>query len=328
MKMHNCIPLESANEWKDALKNIPHSFYHTWENCNAMFKTTNFKTYLYYFEYEGIKIACPLSEREFNGYKDIVTPYGFSGFTGNKDFPEFRNYWNEFVRERNYVCGYISLNPATLNETYYDDTDAFTATNLYFIDLKQSLTDIFENLDANRRKQIVNFKKAEAGFIYDRKILTDFFLNNYASFLKRINASTANYFSDETLENICSLENVYMVGAGSSGKTEAVYIFGYTQYEGNCLFNVATPEGRQHSPLLFWSGLKYFRSKKIPLMNLGGGLKEDDNVAMSKERFGAYKLPFVNLKQVYDESSYEKLCNERSIKPADRNGYFPAYRKN
>jgi len=63
-------------------------------------------------------------------------------------------------------------------------------------------------------------------------------------------------------------------------------------------------------------------------MNLGGGLREDDSIAMSKERFGAYKLPFVNLKQVYNSNVYEKLCAEVKADPDDRNGYFPAYRKN
>ena len=63
-------------------------------------------------------------------------------------------------------------------------------------------------------------------------------------------------------------------------------------------------------------------------MNLGGGINEDDNVALSKERFGAYKLPFNNLKQVYDEDIYNKLCHEKGIDAIDRTGYFPAYRKN
>lgn len=328
MKIHNCIPLDSYDEWKDILKDIPHSFYHTQENCYAMSKTTHYDTYLYLFEHNGFKIVCPLSERDYNGFTDIVTPYGFSGFSGVRDFPEFKSYWNEFVNEKKYVCGYISLNPSTVNETYFDSDDAFISTNLYFIDLRKSLTELFENLDANRRKQIVNFKKAEAGFVYDRKILTEFLLNNYSDYLKRIKASSANYFSEETLREICTQDNVYMVGAGRSDKIEAVYIFGYTKFEGNCLLNVATFEGRQYSPLLLWSGLKFFRTKKIPVMNLGGGLNEDDNVALSKERFGAYKLPFMNLKQIYDEDIYSKLCHEKGIDATDRSGYFPAYRKN
>ncbi len=325
--MHSLIPLESESEWKDALKDIRHSFYHTRESCYAMHLTTGYRTYLYCFEHNGIRIICPVSEREFGGYTDIVTPYGFSGFAGNEDFPGFQNYWKEFVREKKYVCGYISLNPALTNSTYYSGQDAYRSTNLFYIDLKLSLTELFENLDSNRKKLIKNFRKYEAGFIYDRNILTKFFTDNYYDFLKRINASRANYFSKETLEYICSLENVYMVGAGTEGKTEAVYLFAYTGAEGLCLFNVALPEGRQFASLLLWSGLKFFRSKKIPLMNLGGGIKEDDSVALSKERFGAFKLPFYNLKEIYDPELYEKLCLQKGFKTDDKSGYFPAYRK-
>lgn len=325
--MHRCIPLDFQDEWKDALKDLKHSFFHTWENCLAMSLTTGYKTYLYLFEYDGIKIACPLSEREYSGYTDIVTPYGFSGFTGNKEYPDFIRYWKEFVREKNYVCGYLCLNSYTSDETYYNSGDAFISTNLYFIDLRKSLTDIFENLDSNRRKQLRDFKKAEASFIYDRKLLTDFLLNNFNEYLKRINASKANFFSDETLRALCSFENVFVTGAGDGGKIDAVYLFGYTEHTGDCLLNVANENGRKYSSLLFWRGLKFFKSKKINLMNLGGGNKTDDSVALSKERFGAYKLPLVNLKQIYDEDTYKKLCAEKNIIQTERDGYFPAYRK-
>ena len=327
MAKHTIIPLDSPDEWKNALKGIRHSYYHTWENSYSMNLTTGNRTFLYLFENGNDRIICPLSERSFKGYTDLVTPYGFSGFAGTSEYPEFKNYWNEFTAEKKYVCGYISLNPLTENDTYYNHEDSYRTTNLYFINLRLSLTELFENLDSNRKKQIKNFKKAEAEFIYDRGSLIKFFTDNYHGFLKRINASAANYFSSETLEFICSLENVYMVGAGNRDCIEAVYIFAYTEHEGICLFNVATPEGRRHSPLLLWSGLKFFRSKKIPLMNLGGGIKEDDSVALSKERFGAYKLPFYNLKQIYDQDAYEKLCTQKGFKASDKSGYFPVYRK-
>ena len=327
MTCHRCIPLNADSEWNNALKGIKHSFAHTRENCYAMSLTTGFETFLYCFENENVKIICPVAERKYNGYTDIVTPYGFSGFTGNADCHEFTVYWNEFVREKKYVCGYISMNPLLQNDTYFKNEDSYKSTNLFFIDLNLSLTELYENLDSNRKKQIKDYKSAESKFIYDRKILTEFFLNNYYDFLKRINASAANYFSRATLEYICGLENVFMAGAGTADKIEAVYIFGYTNDIGDCLFNVATPEGREYSPLLLWCGLKFFKKKKIPVMNLGGGIKEDDSVALSKERFGAYKLPFMNLKQVYDKDVYDKLCREKGIDAADMSGYFPGYRK-
>lgn len=324
---YKCISLDSKSDWAKALNGVKHSFAHTWGNCYSMSLTTKNKTFLFSYENEEVMIICPIAEREYVGIKDIVTPYGFSGFTGNGDCKDFFNSWNDFVRKNNYVCGYISLNPLLQNDNYYDVKDAFVSTSLYFIDLRLSLTELYEKLDANRKKLIKNYRKFEAEFIYDRNLLTDFFIDNYYDFLKRINASSANYFSKETLEYLCSLENIYMVGAGTGKKIDAVYIFGHTEYIADCLFNVANAEGREYSPLLLWCGLKFFRKKKIPVLNLGGGIREDDSVALSKQRFGAYKLPFINLKQVYNKEIYESLCLKKGIDPEDRSEYFPAYRK-
>ena len=47
-----------------------------------MHLTTGFRTYLYCFETENIRIVCPIAEREFDGYIDIVTPYGFPALSG------------------------------------------------------------------------------------------------------------------------------------------------------------------------------------------------------------------------------------------------------
>jgi hypothetical protein len=106
-----CISLESPDEWKQALKGIKHSFGHTWENCYAMQLTTGFMTYLYCFENEHVRIVCPIAEREYEGYIDIVKPSGFSGFVGQGTCPDFSLHWKEFATERGYICGYIGLNP-------------------------------------------------------------------------------------------------------------------------------------------------------------------------------------------------------------------------
>ncbi|HAY32512.1 MAG TPA: hypothetical protein PK536_01060 [Ignavibacteria bacterium] len=326
MSIHRIIPSDST-EWDKTLEGINHSFAHTRQSCLAMKLTTGYNTYLYVFEKDNVIIVCPLAERKFNSYTDIVTPYGFSGFTGNGLHPDFLKYWDEFTKENNFVCGYLSQNPLFTKKDYYHSEDSYSNTNLYFLDLRQSLTELFDNLDANRKRIIKNFRQAEASFTYNKTSLTEFFISNNHNFLKSINASEANYFKRETLEYICGLENVYMAGAVEKDKIVSVYIFAHTEYSADCLFNVPLPEGRKYAPTLLWAGLKYYKSKKIPVMNLGGGLKEDDSIAMSKERFGAYKLPFINLKQIYNKNVYEKLCAEVNADKDDMNGYFPAYRR-
>lgn len=320
-----CISIDSGDMWKDALNGIPHSFYHTRDHCYAMSLTTGYETFLFCYKKDNIKIISPVAERAFKGYTDILTPYGFSGFAGNGDCPDFPEAWSEFVKKRKYVCGYLSQNPAFQNESYFVKDDVYSKASLYFIDLRKSLTELYESLDANRKRQLKNYRREEAGFVYDREKITGFFINNYHDFLNRINASSASYFTKETLEYICSLDNIFMVGAGRE-KLEAVYIFGYTEHCGECLFNVSTEEGREQTPYLLWCGLKFFRSKKIPLMSLGGGSFTNDSIDQSKQRFGSYGLPFVNLKQIYDKVVYDELC-KGSGTDLTANNYFPLYRK-
>ena len=165
------------------------------------------------------------------------------------------------------------------------------------------------------------------GYILDRAALTEFFITSYQGFTTRINASPANRFSKRTLAFLCDLDNVVMVGAGGSQSIEAVYIFGYTPYAGDCLFNVPLPEGRRHATSLLWYGVNHLKSLHIPILNLGGGVREDDSVARSKQRFGGRRLPFRCLKEVYEPGVYEKLCREVGADPKGINGYFPPYRR-
>lgn len=63
-------------------------------------------------------------------------------------------------------------------------------------------------------------------------------------------------------------------------------------------------------------------------MNLGAGVTSDDNLDLSKERFGGMRFPFKSLKQIYNKEAYKELCAEKGIDGNDLSGYFPPYRKN
>jgi len=327
MIRQDCIPLESPSAWRDALRGIKHAFAHTWESCHAMHLTTGLKTYLYCFESDNARIVCPLSERMFGPYIDTVTPYGFSGFTGIGDCPDFPHYWNEFTKKRGYVCAYVALNPLFENSTFFDTSKAYQSNSLYYLDLTLSADELLANLDRNRKRQLKDWEQIRDGLILDKAALKQFFLANYEEFITTIGASSANRFSNKTLAFLCDLDNVVMVGAGGAKAIEAVYMFVYTPYLGDCLFNVPLPEGRRHATSLLWYGVNYLKSLHIPILNLGGGVREDDSVAQSKQRFGGRRLPFRCLKEVYEPEVYEKLCREVGADPKDMNGYFPPYRR-
>ena len=326
MIKQKCIPLHSPSEWRKSLKGIKHAFAHTWENCYAMHLTTGFKSYLYCFEKDNLRIVCPIAERVFGEYTDIVTPYGFSGFVGNKDCSEFSQYWSSFVKERGYVCGYIALNPIFENNTYFRSDEVYQSNTLYVLDLTLSFDELFANLDRNRKRQLRDWEEVEANLTLDKSALTDFLVTNHPEFMRRVNASPANYFSRETLAFLCNLDNTFIVGAGRPEKIEAVHLFTYTSYLGDYLFGVPLPEKRHHATRLMWYSLNYLKSLEVPLLNLGGGVHENDSIAQSKQRFGSRRVSFRCLKQIYEPKIYEELCRQTNTDPTDMTGYFPAYR--
>jgi hypothetical protein len=321
-----CIPLESPAEWKNALEGIMHAFAHTWESCWAMHLTTGFTTYLYCLEAENVRIVCPIAEREFEGYLDIVTPYGLSGFAGNGDCAHFPRHWREFVKERAYVCGYIGLNPIFENKTYFDGNEFYSYNNIYVLDLTLNRDELFANLSMNRKRQLREWQKTFARLILEKQALKKFFLKNYLEFLHQKKAAAVYAFSHATLESLFALDNVVMVGAGQPERLEAVTVFTYTPFAADYLLNISLPECRHHSAALVWYGVNYFKSIGIPTLNLGGGVRADDKLAAFKERFGGKKLTLNCLKQIYDPGAYTALCARVGTDPADRAGYFPAYR--
>lgn len=326
MISQRCIPLASCAEWKAALEGIKHAFAHTWENCHAMHLTTGFRTYLYCFETENVRIVCPIAEREFEGYIDIVTPYGFSGFVGTGECPDFPRYWREFVGERGYVCGYIGLNPILENKTYFDSNELYSYNSIYVLDLTLSRDELFSNLSKNRKRDLKQWEKTSGNLITDRNALKAFFLANYSEFFRRKRATSAYDFRKATLEFLFDLKNVFILGAGRSNRLEAATVFTYTSDIADALLHASLAEERQHSAALLWHGANYFKSMGIPLLNLGGGVRANDSLAWFKERFGGRKLSLRCLKQIYNPEIYATLCAQVGADPADRTGYFPAYR--
>jgi hypothetical protein len=319
-----CIPLDSQSEWKEALKGIRHSFGHTWENCYAMHLTTNLKTYLYCFEQDNIRIVCPIAEREYEGYIDVVKPFGFSGFIGNADCPEFSRHWKDFAQQRGYVCGYLGLNPIFDYSNYFDPGEIYQYNTVHVLDLTFSVAELWANLSTNRKRELRDWDNISSNLTVQRAELADFFLANYVDFFHRKGAEQFYLFRKETLTFLFSLDNILLVGGSNSGRVEAVSVFFYTPNVGEYLFNVSLPEGKKHTSALLWYGVNQLKSLGIPLLNLGGG---EGDIGESKRRFGTKQFPLRCVKQIYQRSIYEKLCRRANADPNDTTGYFPPYEK-
>lgn len=319
---HTLIPLSAPNEWAAALRDVPHEFGHTWAYCDALSQTTGDQTYLYSFVDDQTKVVCPLIERQFEGYVDIATPPGFSGFVGLGDTAIFPEHWRAFTESRGYVCGYLGLNPSLPNALKF--SGAISYNSIYALDLRPDIETILAGFDRNRRREIRSAGHTAGDLIEDRSRLTDFLIAEYGPFMERLGAVSSYTRSPETLRQWCELDNVLLVGAGTSGRINAVYAFAFTPSAGTCLLYVHSPGAGRHAAQLLWYGIQALKQRRVPLLNLGGGVRENDAIALAKQRLGSIRRPLEAVRQIYRPAVYTELC--RTAGADGRADFFPAYR--
>ncbi len=324
--MHKLIPLDAQDEWKSALTGIKHTFAHTWEHCFAMHLTTGLKTFLYHYEKNGTRIVCPICEREFSGYTDIVKPFGIAGFVGNGECPDFSNHWNTFVLDRGYVCGYLGLNPVFDLSHLFDPSEISHYNNIFLMDLRLPLRDIVSGMSENRRRQVNNGSLKDITFVYDKHVLAKFFLEHYESYMQRQGAAAFYFLTRDTLRHMIGLDNVLLTGIRQNGKIMAATMMTYTEDLGDGMFYIAAPDSRNFSALLIWEGIKRLKSLGVPAKNLGGG-RPGSGFADFKRRFGGRVYPLKSLRQIYRPEIYKKLCALSNVDVTDKSGFFPAYRQ-
>ena len=320
------IALDAREAWCAALHGIPHGFAHTWESCRAMALTTGYPTFLYCYEEGDGRIVCPIAERRWGDTVDIVTPYGYSGFFGTAHCSRFQSAWEEFVRERGYVCGYFSLNPALQNERFFEQSEVRSQNDVYLLDLRQSEAQLWAAMSEKRRKELRDWPQNEANIITDRSLLRDFFLEHYREFFRSRHATQAYCsFSRATIEALFALDEVLVAGLGEGGRPQSVFLFTYTRYAAEGMFNISVGEGRKHTAALTWYGIRRLQALGVPVLNLGGGVRPGDGMAEFKRRFGAHAAPLQGARQVYRPKVYAELCRAAGVE-AGAGNYFPEYR--
>lgn len=323
---HECIPLSEEARWREALRGIPHDFGHTWECAHALSLTAGPPTFLYNYRDGDVRIVAPLCERVYDGYLDVVTPPGFSGFVGSTPFPGFPQRWAEFAAERGYIAGYIGLNPVLYEPSYAPPDQVHEHNGIYMLDLSLSPDELRARMDRNRRRQLRDWAATSDTLFYGRELLAAFLTHAYPAFLHAIGASTAYDRSRETLEYLCGLDDVFAVGTRDATGVTSAYIFAFTETVATCLINVAHPEARPYATALLWRGVEFLQERGVPVLNMGGGTRENDAVAQAKQRFGGTRVPLRSLRQIYRPDVYARLCEQAAVDPHDVSGYFPAYR--
>jgi hypothetical protein len=320
------IALSDRAGWEEALLGVPHAFGHTWESCEAMHLTTGWSTFLYCCEIGTVRVVCPLAERPVGDLADIVTPYGFSGFAGTSECPQFPEIWSGFVKRQRYVCGYLSLHPLLTRPTYFQPGEAHVHASVFIVDLGGSADVRFRRLDRNRRRELQRFAAGRTRIVEGGDDLARFFVAGFKPFMESKGANATYRLTSDSLAHLCEADNTLLLGiVAEEGDIQAASLFGYTRYGGESLFTVSIPGGHRYTTSLIWSGMERLAERGVPTLNLGGGITHGDGVAAYKTRFRPRELPLVALRQVYRPGEFAGLCRTAGV-DTEAGDYFPPYR--
>ncbi|EKD71932.1 MAG: hypothetical protein ACD_46C00059G0001, partial [uncultured bacterium] len=196
-----------------------------------------------------------------------------------------------------------------------------TANPVYMLDLTQSTDLLLKKLSKVHRYELRQWEISSANLITDKSRLLTGLFDLYRKTLSRVNASALYYFQTETLSHLVESKNTIAIGVITQGKLEAISLFLHTPYIADYFINASTIDGRRHARGLLWTGIEMLKQLSIPSLNLGGGIKPNDNLDKYKRRFGGVLYSSPVLKQIYNQEKFDMLCK----KIYDHHNYFPPY---
>ncbi|HHN63805.1 MAG TPA: hypothetical protein ENK09_00385 [Nitrospirae bacterium] len=326
---HKLIPVSVEEEWKGETSDLPVMAVHSWNYCKAMSNSVEGEILLAVIKTDNGKICCPVQIRvKEDGFKDIVTPYGFGGilYTTKKSFfNEAFDEWTVFWRKEGAVTAYIMQHPLLrLDEGIQGPLVDVQSRTVYLIDLSLPLKQIWNNMSSTHRYEIRRLKKEDKLIlITEKKEIVDDFIALYYQTLNRVKASRIYYFSENTLRELIFWDKSIVIGVKKENIIVAISMFIFSDRCAEYFLSASTEAGRRYSRLLIWNAIEIFKELSIPYINLGGGVKENDNLELFKKRFGGIEFKIQILKQIFDKERYEYLLNKYAKDICTK--YFPPY---
>jgi hypothetical protein len=324
MSTHGIVKLEEEREWRCALHGVPHAVAHTWEHCRAMHLSSGLETFLYHFAGDGARVVCAFAERKYEGTTDICTPPGFSGFVGNGCNPESLECWNLLMVEREYVCGYVALHP-TLSDPSWFGRELHRYATAYSLDLALPQAEMYRKMSKGQRGALRRADMEDVHVWIGTAEVKTFFARCFHEAHRRRKAGKPYRLSNVTLASLTEMDNILFIGAGRH-EVESVTAFGFTPFSADALYNVSFAPDASFSTVLFWTAVREFQARGVPVLNLGVGFSGDDGLTRYKRSLGTTERPLYCLEQIYDHAAYATLCERVGVSDADSAGYFPPYK--
>lgn len=278
----------------------------------------------------------------FSSYKeeffDIISPWYFGGplLYAEENKIEaincFLQNFQIFARENNIITGFTRLHPLFgICKDFVNLAEGEYKYDVYYINLKQSENDIWNNFKKSNRNAINAAKRNNIVInfsISDDELKTFFELYNKS--MKRIDADDFYFFSFDFFKKIKQNLKDNMIIATALYKeipiSSSLFLFKYGIV--HYWLSGSDPRFRNLYPnnLLLYEAIKWSKSSSNETFLLMGG--SNKNLRSFKESFSKTKTGFYTINKIYNTQVFSYLNEIRKLTSdgAKEQGFFPYYR--
>jgi hypothetical protein len=276
--------------------------------------------------------------KDFNFY-DLITPYGYGGPLVNlkvnnqikalESTKSFFEEYKEHVIRNNFVCEFIRFHPILKNWEMFDNVFKIEYLNdVIIIDLSRNLKEIWMDIRNSHRRCINRSIKegCEVKFITKpSKEDINNFIKIYYQTMDKTKAAQKYYFSKEFIEDHFKLLDTVLVQLEYKNKIIGSSINPYGKnYIYGFLTGTSAEKNVYPSHLMLFELMKWAKDRNFKYLNIGGGLRKNDNLFLYKKGFSKKEFPFYIAKLIFNEDIYNELTNINN--KVDSKNYFPNYR--
>lgn len=275
----------------------------------------------------------------FNGYIDLITPYGYGGFLveGN-NYKNINEAYDEFCTENRVISEFTRFHLFNNYHQYYNGNVESNSHNIVR-NLDLSIDDMLMDFEHKVRKNINRAKQTGLTIEIDisGKRINEF-LEIYYNTMERNNANSGYYFDKKFFDTINEMHDNYayfhVLYEEKIISTELVLYGSENSYS----FLGGTFSEYFHlrpNDFLKFEIIKWAKNKGLKRFVLGGGYGEDDGIYRYKKSFAPNGIyDFYVGKKILDRDKYIELTTYRNKRlelddyydTIDTKGFFPKYR--
>jgi len=318
------VNVDDKNAWNECIYNLNLSVYFTHEYATIIKDNYNSDINILKMSNSTDGVILIYTKRsKIEPYQDIYSPYGMDGIFlwGDNQIETILNL-NNYLKTKNFITYYQQTHPS-----YNFDTSLISSSRtVYVLNIQSHLQIIWNKLHNNHRYEISKIEKSNFNIIHDTHELSLSINKLYTSTLNRVNANEIYYFKNESLIKLISSPISYSIGIKTDCDIDCILIFLIKDNWAEYYINASSDKGRSFTRFLIWQSIQHLKQIGIQYINLGGGVRDQDDLENFKKRFGGERANLNTINGITCKSEYQNLCNLFDIDT--ESNYFPPYWKN